>query len=436
MASRKITKPIEPGNDSARSKRPMFPLIREFRHLFDLSSGQATREDVIEDIRRSAELRSANLWILLLAILIASIGLNVNATAVIIGAMLISPLMGPITAIGLGVAINDFELMRRSATSLAFAALASVIVSTIYFAVSPLLVEGNELLSRTSPTAWDALIAILGGLAGAVGATRIEKTNVVPGVAIATALMPPLCTAGYGLATGNLKYFGGALYLFYINSICIALGTLIVSRALKYPRVAYMDPKARRKVRRMITAVLVFSLLPSTYFGYHLVKKTIFERNARAFIEQEVSSADVQILNKTVSFEDRRIEVITLGKAMGQADRTRLQTRLVDFGLGDVNLLIRSGLDLETHRQAQPTEEERKAREEANLKQLLAEMKSLYPGVKGLAASPAPFVGDAGSPERLTLVYIQIGALSQIERRKMTQWLEARTGAKIKIVTD
>jgi uncharacterized hydrophobic protein (TIGR00271 family) len=149
------------------------------RSYLDLSQGQATPEQVIEDIRSSAELNAGNIWVLLLAILVASVGLNVNATAVIIGAMLISPLMGPIMAIGLGAGINDFELMRRSATNLGFAALASVLVSALYFTLSPLQVEGNELLSRASPTTWDVLVAIFGGLAGVIGATRSEKSNVV-----------------------------------------------------------------------------------------------------------------------------------------------------------------------------------------------------------------------------------------------------------------
>lgn len=406
------------------------------RAYFDLSRGQATPEQVIEDIRNSAELKDGNIWVLLFAILVASVGLNINAAAVIIGAMLISPLMGPIMAIGLGAGINDFELMRRSAANLAFAALASILVSAFYFVLSPLQIEGNELLARTSPTAWDVLIAFFGGLAGVIGATRRDRSNVVPGVAIATALMPPLCTAGYGLAIGNFQFFGGALYLFYVNSLCIGLGTLIVCRALKYPTVSYVDPQRRRRARQMIVAVVIVSILPSGYFAYRLVKKTIFEKNAAAFIQKEIEAGQTEILNRSVSYDNAAIDVVTIGRPLTSAELQRLAERLADYGLADAKLGIRSSLDFDAPPTARGTEEEKHAREEATLKQLLNEMRALFPGIKAVAAGAAPLVHEGGSTERITLVYVDADRIGLVDRQRLTKWLESRTGSNVRILIE
>jgi uncharacterized hydrophobic protein (TIGR00271 family) len=178
---------------------------------FSLAADMGTYEEIDQQIKSSIELKGANAVTLILAIFIASVGLNVNSSAVIIGAMLVSPLMGPISGVGYGVAVYDFFLIRKSLLNLAVATGVSLITSTVYFSITPLTGEQSELLARTSPSVWDVVIAILGGLAGAIGSTRKEKSNVVPGVAIATALMPPLCTAGFGIASGNFEFFGGAL---------------------------------------------------------------------------------------------------------------------------------------------------------------------------------------------------------------------------------
>ncbi|MBL8022071.1 MAG: TIGR00341 family protein [Leptospirales bacterium] len=437
MARRK-QEPPSPIVTPASQTRSMNWIPARIRTYLDLSRGQATPEQVIEDIRSSAELNAGNIWVLLLAILVASVGLNINATAVIIGAMLISPLMGPIMAIGLGAGINDFELMRRSATNLGFAALASILVSALYFTLSPLQVEGNELLARASPTAWDVLVAIFGGLAGVIGATRSDKSNVVPGVAIATALMPPLCTAGYGLATGNLKFFGGALYLFYVNSICIGVGTLIVCRVLRYPRVTYIDPLRRRRVRRTIAAIVIVSVLPSGYFAYKLVQKTIFEKNATIFIKREIGSGETEILNRSISYENASIDVVTMGRPLSPDELKRLSQRLVDYGLENARLGVRSSLDFDAPYAAAkgPTEEEKRAREEATLKQLLAEMKVLFPAVKGVAVSTAPFVHHEGVIDRLTLVYVNADRINYPDGQKLKKWLESRTGSSVRVLIE
>ena len=208
---------------------------------FNLDEDKADEALIVESIRRDVQFKGTNLWTLIFAIFIASIGLNMNATAVIIGAMLISPLMGPIMGIGLGIAINDFELLQKGIKNIFIATIISVITSAIYFFLTPIHNANSELLARTNPSLWDVLIAFFGGLAGIVAGTRKERSNVIPGVAIATALMPPLCTAGFGLATGKWYFFLGALYLYFINSLLICLATLLIVKHLKFHKKEFAE---------------------------------------------------------------------------------------------------------------------------------------------------------------------------------------------------
>ena len=195
--------------------------------IFDPSEDRESEVETIENICKGINFRGSNLWVLIFAIFIASLGLNVNSTAVIIGAMLISPLMGPIMGIGLGLGINDFELIKKAFRNLAIATVFGILTSTFYFLISPLNEARSELLARTTPTIYDVLIAFFGGMAGIVASSTRLKGNVIPGVAIATALMPPLCTAGFGIASGNFSYFFGAFYLYMINSVFIAFATTL-----------------------------------------------------------------------------------------------------------------------------------------------------------------------------------------------------------------
>ena len=218
-------------------KLRLFSTFREFlKDRFNLEEDKANENEIIDSIKKGVEFRGINLWVLIFAIFIASIGLNVNSTAVIIGAMLISPLMGPIMGIGLGIGINDFDLIKKAYKNLAIATVIGVATSAIYFLISPISDAQSELLARTTPTIWDVMIALFGGLAGIVATTRKSISNVIPGVAIATALMPPLCTAGFGLATGNLSFFFGAFYLYFINSVFISLSSFIIVRFLKFQK--------------------------------------------------------------------------------------------------------------------------------------------------------------------------------------------------------
>lgn len=223
---------------------------------FDLRSDQGDVQSIDAEIRKGARLGGTNMWVLMFAILIASIGLNVNSTAVIIGAMLISPLMGPIIAIGYGVGVYDFALIRRAFINLGVFVAISLLTSTLYFAVTPLSEAQSELLARTTPNLWDVLIAFFGGAAGMVALTRKNISPITPGVAIATALMPPLCTAGYGLANGNVPFVLGALFLFSINSVFIALATIVFAKLLKLPKFTQIDPGVHTRTH-LITAIAV-----------------------------------------------------------------------------------------------------------------------------------------------------------------------------------
>ena len=241
--------------------------------FINLHNGEDLREKVLENVKSNISFRGANLWILACAIVIASVGLNVNSTAVIIGAMLISPLMGPIVGAGFALAIYDFELLKKSAKNLLIATILSLVVATIYFFVSPFKDMQSELFARTSPNIYDVLIAFFGGLVGVIALTRVEKGNPIPGVAIATALMPPLCTAGYGLAIGNFAYFFGAFYLYSINCFFICIATFLIIKYLKYQPVKILNQKLEKQIRYGITGLILIMIIPSFYLAYNLLQE-------------------------------------------------------------------------------------------------------------------------------------------------------------------
>lgn len=248
-------------------------MIRTFAKMFNLHEGEDDREKTLEIIKQNVNFNGANLWILACAIIVASVGLNVNSTAVIIGAMLISPLMGPIVGAGFALGIYDFGLLKKSLRNLAVSTIIGLVFSTLYFYVSPFKDVQSEILARTSPNIYDILIAFFGGIVGVIAVTRVEKGNPIPGVAIATALMPPLCTAGFGIATGNWSFFLGAIYLYCINCVFIGIATFLIIKYLKYPPKEQVDSKQQKQVRNIITALILVMLLPSAYLAYSLYKE-------------------------------------------------------------------------------------------------------------------------------------------------------------------
>lgn len=318
------------------------------RDRFNLSHEQDDYQSTILAIEKGVEFRGVNVWTLIFAIFVASIGLNVNSTAVIIGAMLISPLMGPIMGLGLSVGINDFTLLKKSLRNLSIAVIISIITSALYFFISPLNEAQSELLSRTTPTIYDVLIALFGGFAGIVASSTKEKGTVIPGVAIATALMPPLCTAGFGIATGHFYYFIGAAYLFFINAVMISLSTFLFVRFLKFPLKQEVDKAHTIKVKRYIYIVVTITVLPSVYFAYQIVQQTIFKTNAVNFINKEFVFKQSQVINKTYTYsriDSNKIEVLLTGEKIDQSAIEELRNKLPDYSLNKVRLIIKQGFD-------------------------------------------------------------------------------------------
>ena len=284
-----------------------FVLKNFFRNYLSLNRSREDESATVESIRNGVEFKGINLWVLIFATFIASMGLNVNSTAVIIGAMLISPLMGPIMGVGLSIGISDFELMKRSLKSYLIATLFSVVTATLYFTFTPLNEVQSELLARTSPTIYDVFIALVGGLAGIVALSTKEKGNVIPGVAIATALMPPLCTAGFGLATGNLLYFLGAFYLYFINSVFISLATYIGVRMMHFQHKQFVDKAREKLVKRYIVWVTIATMCPAIYLTYGIVRETLYNTTAKNFISSELSFPETQILSREISYNKKEI---------------------------------------------------------------------------------------------------------------------------------
>lgn len=321
----------------------MNPSIRKFIDNFKIFDEREDYEVVVQSIEKGIYFKGTNLWVLIFAIFIASLGLNVNSTAVIIGAMLISPLMGPIMGIGLGLAISDFELTRLAIRNFLFASLIALITSSIYFGVTPLNDAHSELLARTSPNFYDVLIAFFGGLAGIVATSSKLKGNVIPGVAIATALMPPLCTGGYGLATGNWAFMAGALYLFFINAVFIALATFLTVKVMNFPVHYSADKQKDIRAQRIVSLVVMLTLIPSIYLGYEMVQKERFIRNANKFIELEGIIEGDYLLSKTIDPKQKKIDLVYGGNQISSNQTKRMNERLKYYGLNDVKLNVRLG---------------------------------------------------------------------------------------------
>ena len=327
-------------------KRILAILLVFIKDRFNLSHEQEDYQSTITAIEKGVDFRGINVWTLIFAIFIASIGLNVNSTAVIIGAMLISPLMGPIMGLGLSVGINDFSLLKKSLRNMSIAVVISILTSSIYFYISPLNEAQSELLSRTTPTIYDVLIALFGGFAGIVAGSTKEKGSVIPGVAIATALMPPLCTAGFGIATGHFYYFVGAVYLFFINAVMISLSTFLFVKFLKFPIKQEVDKAHTIKVKRYIYIIVTITVLPSIYFAYQIVQQTIFKTNAINFISNELVFERSQVIDKAYTYnrnDSNQIEVLLTGDVIDQQTIAKIRKKLSAYSLNKVRLVIKQG---------------------------------------------------------------------------------------------
>ena len=318
-------------------------LIERAGYYFNLMPDKEDESQIIDQISSGVSFRGSNLWVLIFAIFIASLGLNVNSTAVSIGAMLISPLMGPIIGMGLAVGINDLDLLRRSFKNFGVATLFSVLAATVYFLITPISEAQSELLARTSPTLYDVLIAFCGGAAGIIALCTRGKGNVIPGVAIATALMPPLCTAGFGLATGHMLYFLGAFYLFFINTVFIALATFAGVRLMNFHRHEFKSPEIANKTRRILMAIVLITMTPAAFMTVNIVRENIFENNIRKFIKQELTQRGTQIISNSVDRDSMKLNVVAIGREITEAKRTVAELHMNIYGMNGYKLRVIQG---------------------------------------------------------------------------------------------
>jgi uncharacterized hydrophobic protein (TIGR00271 family) len=321
-------------------------LLKDILDIKEGSDPDKTREAIVHDI----EFRGANVWSLIASIFIASIGLNMNSTAVVIGAMLISPLMGPIIGLGYSIAINDLTLLIKSIKNFGVMVVLAITTSTFYFWISPLSAASAELIGRTQPTLLDLFVAIFGGIAGIVSISKSERTNVIPGVAIATALIPPLCTAGYGIADGNFMYFLGASYLFLINSVFISLAAFVIIRYLRFPFKEHVDPKRQKKVKRVMIYISILVMIPSAYTFWNAIEKFNFESQSSIFIDEVCNSPGSKILKSDFIFEkdtSNFIDLYVIGETIDSSTIGNWNRSLADFRLKNTVLRVFQDRDIE-----------------------------------------------------------------------------------------
>lgn len=439
--------------------------IKNFlKGYFDLTSELENEQSAVESIMDGISFKGSNIIILIIAIFIASLGLNTNSAAVIIGAMLISPLMGPIIGMGYGLGIYDFETLKRSFRNLAVATLVSVIASTIFFVIFPVSEGRSELLARTSPTIYDVMIGFFGGLAGIVALACKKKGNVIPGVAIATALMPPLCTAGYGLGTWQLQYFFGAFYLFLINSIFIGFATTLGVKFMGFKHHNFIEETTKVKVKRYATAIIIVTLLPSIWLTFTMLRDSYFTTNANKFINEEFNFPNAQVLNKEtdVKHGNKYITVTLIGERMNIDSLQVVMTKRLDENrwLRGTNLTIKQGVAIDAQQNIKTltssmfneiyADNQRKISELTNQidslklqlesesefarlsEQLVPEIKVLFPDVIDIALSRNLFSTiDKQSVDTVNLAIIKTGKnMSRTEREKFKEYLEVRSGVK------
>lgn len=295
-------------------------------------------QGTIEGIKKDIEFRGHTVWILILSIFIASIGLNQNSTAVVIGAMLISPLMGPILGIGLSLGTNDLKTLVKALKNFGVMVFIALLTSWIYFSVTPIVDVQQEIINRTQPNMLDAVIAFVGGLAGIIAGSRKEKTNVIPGVAIATALMPPLCTAGFGLAIGNFEYFFGAFYLFLLNSVFICLATVLIVKYLHFPLVAFLDKQREKRAKSMILFFTILIVAPSIYFFYGVSQQSLSKQKIENFIKEEFTFQNTNIFEKEFTFSDSliKVDIFCIGEHIADSSIQEINQKLKNNDLQNV----------------------------------------------------------------------------------------------------
>ncbi len=424
----------------------------EFRAFFNVRSEMEDYDFIHEEIEKGVVFKGTNLWILIFAIVIASIGLNMNSTAIIIGAMLISPLMGPINGMGYSLATYDFFLFRKAVKNLSFAVGASLLTSTLYFAVTPVSAASSEILARTSPTIYDVLIALFGGLAGIIAMSTKRKGNVIPGVAIATALMPPICTAGYGLATLQFNLFFGALYLFTINTVFIGVASLFVCQFLRFPIRTIIEADRKKRINQYISLILTITVVPSVYFGYLLVQNERFADRAQRFVKEISVTEGTYLLDSRLNATSRGIDLIYSGYGLSEESRRNIKTKALQFRIDTSKIVINSGSNVSIIDQSKLRFESEKdvlakqlnavefklQSSESKLDSLqqlptkgnmiMREIKPLYAQVSSCSYTESYIYSDSVQSSKVPIVilFAKKASLKKDDKQKIENWLKKR----------
>ncbi len=326
----------------------MTNFIKNFTKNYFFINKDIENEKLITDsITQGISFKGTNLWILIFAIFIASIGLNVNSTAVIIGAMLISPLMGPIIGMGFSLGVNDLKLFYSALLNYCVATVISIITATIYFMASPFDEAQSELLARTSPTTYDVFIAMFGGAAGIIAIFSKDKGNVIPGVAIATALMPPLCTAGYGIAHSNIYFFAGAFYLYFINTVFICASTYAGVRLMKFHQ-KEMPEHIAKKSRRLILAIIIITIIPSVFLTYNVFSINTLRRNVRMFVKEELNMIGVQAISHEIDEDTKTLKVAIVGNELSANEISHIEDKMHKYHIDEFKLKIIQGMQTDS----------------------------------------------------------------------------------------
>lgn len=413
-------------------------------NFINLHNGEERKDKVLENVTSNISFRGSNLWILACAIIIASIGLNVNSTAVIIGAMLISPLMGPIVGAGFALGTYNFPLLKKSFKNLLIATVVSLLVSGFYFYISPFKDVQSKLLARTAPNIYDVLIAFFGGLVGVIAITRVEKGNPIPGVAIATALMPPLCTAGFGLATFNFSYFLGAFYLYTINCFFICIATFLVVKYLHYPS-SIVDSKYEKRIRYSISFLILVMIVPSSYLAYNLYNEKKFTKTAEIFLQKEFEKNGYTLIYKKINYNanPKTIDVAFLNKKFTAEEIKSYNKMLSDNGLANTKINIRqNNSDLKSEILSEINKNNTTLSEKdialSSLRSELdnykvsdstlgKEIQILYPDMSGVSYGKIAQYPETDSA-RLQFVMIYSG--KKVNELQLKSWLEKRLNEK------
>ena len=446
-------------------------LWKTIKRYFNALPDKEHEAETIEQISSGVSFHGSNLWVLVFAIFIASLGLNVNSTAVIIGAMLISPLMGPIIGMGLAIGIGDLPLLKNSIKNYFVATVISVLTAMIYFLISPLTEAQSELLARTSPTLYDVLIALCGGAAGILALSTRGKGNVLPGVAIATALMPPLCTAGYGLAMGEWSFFFGAFYLYFINTVFIALVTYIGVRMLRFRPKTAVSKERIRVVNRTIFGIVFVTMIPATIMTVRIIRESMLDNNITKFLKNELHYPGTQIVSHQKDSEKKQLNIVAVGNPISTANIEEAQNKLEQYSLGEYKLKVfqgaqsdslllinasKLGLTAEANNQKLVEQSGRIQNLEAQLqsytqyetmsRSISGEIKTLWPNIQSISLSQAvevptdsvispdtPTISaptDGQKPHIVLAVVTHKGRFSEAERTRLQDWLKARTKAQ------